>query len=167
MAVTVETLDKLERRITLSLAADVLKNEVDARLKKLARTVKADGFRPGKVPMSFVASRYGSSVQYEVINDKLGEAFAKAASEAQLRVAGVPSIAHMATPLTTRRSIWPIALPTPKGPMSICRMIANSTACAGAMTSPISGTAKMAKPNPVRPRTTAAPKIIAAKTIRL
>jgi len=63
MAVTVETLDKLERRITLSLAADVLKNEVDARLKKLARTVKVDGFRPGKVPMTVVAQRYGYSVR--------------------------------------------------------------------------------------------------------
>ncbi|HRH18829.1 MAG TPA: trigger factor [Aquabacterium sp.] len=94
MAVTVETLDKLERRITLSLAADVLKNEVDNRLKKLARTVKADGFRPGKVPMNVVAQRYGYSVQYEVINDKLGEAFAQAAQEAQLRVAGQPSIAE-------------------------------------------------------------------------
>ena len=94
MAVTVETLDKLERRITLSLPAEVLKTEVDTRLKKLARTVKADGFRPGKVPMNVVAQRYGYSVQYEVINDKLGEAFAQAAAEAQLRVAGQPRISE-------------------------------------------------------------------------
>ncbi|MDO9278475.1 MAG: trigger factor [Polaromonas sp.] len=94
MAITVETLDKLERRITLSLAADVLKNEVDARLKKLARTTKADGFRPGKVPMSVVSQRYGYSVQYEVVNDKLGEAFSQAAQEAKLHVAGQPRIAE-------------------------------------------------------------------------
>lgn len=92
MAVTVETLEKLERRITLSLAAADINTEVEARLKKLARTVKADGFRPGKVPMSFVAQRYGASVQYEVVNDKLGEAFSKAANEAKLRVAGMPRI---------------------------------------------------------------------------
>ena len=94
MAVTVETLEKLQRRITLSLPADVLKNEVDARLKKLARTVKADGFRPGKVPMNVVTQRYGYSVHYEVMNDKLGEAFAQAAAEAQVRVAGAPSISE-------------------------------------------------------------------------
>jgi len=92
MAVTVETLDKLERKITLTLSADVIKNEVESRLKRLARTVKADGFRPGKVPMSIVAQRYGFSVQYEVMNDKVGEAFAKAANEAQLKVAGAPRI---------------------------------------------------------------------------
>ena len=34
-----------------------------------------DGFRPGKVPMNVVAQRYGYSVQYEVLNDKVGEAF--------------------------------------------------------------------------------------------
>ena len=92
MAVTVETLDKLERRITLSLPAETIQNEVEARLKKLARTVKADGFRPGKVPMNVVAQRYGFSVQYEVMNDKVGEAFAAAAAEAQVRVAGTPRI---------------------------------------------------------------------------
>ncbi|WP_343639566.1 trigger factor [Roseateles sp.] len=92
MAVTVETLEKLERRITLTLAAADVNTEVEARLKKLARTVKADGFRPGKVPMSFVAQRYGAQVQYEVVNDKLGEAFTIAANEAKLRVAGMPTI---------------------------------------------------------------------------
>eukprot|EP00042_Codosiga_hollandica_P060788 m.921853 g.921853 ORF g.921853 m.921853 type:complete len:438 (-) comp91079_c0_seq1:194-1507(-) len=92
MAVTVETLEKLERRITLHVAASEINSEVEARLKKLARTVKADGFRPGKVPMNVVAQRYGYSVQYEVVNDKLGAAFNSAANEAQLRVAGAPRI---------------------------------------------------------------------------
>jgi trigger factor len=92
MAVTVETLEKLERRITLTLSAQDIQKEVNTRLKRLARTVKADGFRPGKVPMSVVTQRYGYSVQYEVMNDKVGEAFAQAANEAQLRVAGTPRI---------------------------------------------------------------------------
>jgi trigger factor len=51
-----------------------------------------DGFRPGKVPMNVVAQRYGYSVHYEVLNDKVGEAFAAAANEAKLRVAGQPRI---------------------------------------------------------------------------
>ncbi len=92
MAVTVETLEKLERRITLSVAAQDIGKEVDTRLRKLSRTVKADGFRPGKVPMSYVAQRYGYSVQYEVVNDRIGRAFAEAAQEAKLRVAGAPRI---------------------------------------------------------------------------
>lgn len=92
MAVTVETLEKLERRITLTVAAADINSEVESRLKKLARTVKADGFRPGKVPMNVVAQRYGYNVQYEVVNDKVGQAFFSAANEAKLRVAGMPRI---------------------------------------------------------------------------
>ena len=94
MAVTVETLEKLERKITLSLPVGTIQTEVNARLKKLARTVKMDGFRPGKVPMNVVAQRYGYSVHYEVMNDKVGEAFAMAANEAKLRVAGQPRISE-------------------------------------------------------------------------
>ena len=92
MTVTVETLEKLERKITLTVPVTAIQTEVDARLKKLARTVKMDGFRPGKVPMNVVAQRYGYSVQYEVLNDKVGEAFAQAANEAKVRVAGQPRI---------------------------------------------------------------------------
>jgi trigger factor len=94
MAVNVESLDKLERRITLTLPAQQVTSEVESRLKKLARTVKAAGFRPGKVPMSVVAQRYGYSVHYEVINDQVGRAFSDAAGEAKLRVAGAPRIAQ-------------------------------------------------------------------------
>src|ERR1700743_2893130 len=97
MAVNVETLDKLERRISLSLPAAEINKEVESRLKKLSRTGKADGFRPGKVPMSVVAQRYGYQVQYEVMNDKLGNAFNAAANEAKLRVAGTPRIAEKET----------------------------------------------------------------------
>jgi trigger factor len=92
MAVTVETLEKLERKITLTLPVDMITKEVDVRLKRVARQVKIDGFRPGKVPMNIVAQRYGYSTQFEVMNDKVGEAFAVATNEAKLRVAGQPSI---------------------------------------------------------------------------
>jgi trigger factor len=94
MTVTVETLEKLERKITLTLPTSVIQNEVNTRLKRLARQVKVDGFRPGKVPMNIVAQRYGYSVHYEVMNDKVGEAFSVAANEAKLRVAGQPRISE-------------------------------------------------------------------------
>jgi hypothetical protein len=94
MAVTVETLEKLERKITLTLPVDVIAKEVDSRLKRLSRQVKVDGFRPGKVPMNIIGQRYGYQVQYEVMNDKVGEVFNAAATEANLRVAGQPRISE-------------------------------------------------------------------------
>ena len=92
MAVQVEMLDKLERRITLSLPASAIASEVQSRLKRLSRTVRADGFRPGKVPLSVVSQRYGYSVHNEVLNDKVGKVFSDAVGEAKLRVAGPPRI---------------------------------------------------------------------------
>lgn len=92
MTITVETLEKLERKITLTLLIGSVQSEVETRLKKLARTTKMDGFRPGKVPMSVVGQRYGYSVHMEVMNDMVGEAFGNAANEAKLRVAGQPRI---------------------------------------------------------------------------
>ena len=94
MTVVVENLEKLERKMTLTLPVTVIQSEVNTRLKRLARQVKIDGFRPGKVPMNIVAQRYGYSVQYEVMNDKVGEAFSVAANEAKLRVAGQPRISE-------------------------------------------------------------------------
>ncbi|HEV7578768.1 MAG TPA: trigger factor [Caldimonas sp.] len=96
MAVHVETLDKLERRITLSLPASTIASEVETRLRRLSRTVRADGFRPGKVPMSVVSQRYGYSVHSEVLNDKVGQVFSQAVNEAKLRVAGPPRITEKA-----------------------------------------------------------------------
>jgi trigger factor len=98
MAVTVETLEKLERRITLTLKVSDVTTEVQNRLKRLSRTMKADGFRPGKVPMSLVSKRHGYSVQYEVINDQIAQAFSDAAREAKLRVAGAPQVSENSTP---------------------------------------------------------------------
>jgi trigger factor len=42
--------------------------------------------------MSVVAQRYGYSVQYEVVNDKVGQLFDQATREARIRVAGAPRI---------------------------------------------------------------------------
>ncbi len=88
----VETLSALERRIDIAVPAAEINKEVTARLSRLARTVRMPGFRPGKVPMKMVASSYGAQVQVEVLNDKVGEAFASAIKGANLRVAGAPQL---------------------------------------------------------------------------
>ena len=92
MATAVETLDKLERRITITVPVADVKAEVEKRLKLRARTAKAPGFRPGKVPIKMVAAQYGYQVETEVLNDKVGRAFNDAANENNLRVAGYPRI---------------------------------------------------------------------------
>ena len=93
MATAVETLGKLERRMTISFPLADVRTEVEKRLKQQAKTAKAPGFRPGKVPLKMVAAQYGYQIESEVLNDKVGRAFNVAANENALRVAGFPNIA--------------------------------------------------------------------------
>jgi trigger factor len=92
MATAVETLGKLERRLTISFPVADVRTEVEKRLKQQAKTAKAPGFRPGKVPLKMVAAQYGYQIESDVLNDKVGRAFNEAANENQLRVAGFPKI---------------------------------------------------------------------------
>ena len=92
MSVNVETLEKLERKLVLTVPTENINFEINKRLQKLARNVKMDGFRPGKVPMNVVAKQYHASVQQEVMNEKVGRAFYDAVTEAGLNVAGQPTI---------------------------------------------------------------------------
>jgi trigger factor len=92
MATAVETLGKLERRLTISFPLTDVRTEVEKRLKQQAKTAKAPGFRPGKVPLKMVAAQYGYQIESDVLNDKVGRAFNAAANENALRVAGYPSI---------------------------------------------------------------------------
>jgi len=92
MAVNVEQLGTLERRLQMSLAVEGIEREIDERLKKLSRNVKMPGFRPGKVPMKLLAQTYGPQVRSEVLGDAVQKAFNEAIREANLRVAGQPRI---------------------------------------------------------------------------
>jgi trigger factor len=89
----VEETGKLERRLSLTLPLSAIEKEVEARLKRLSRTVRMSGFRPGKVPMKIVAQQYRFQVQNEVMGEQVTSAFNKAVDENQLRVAGTPSFA--------------------------------------------------------------------------
>ena len=90
MANAVENLEKLERRLTITIPVNDITTEVEKRLKERARTAKAPGFRPGKVPMKMVAQMYGAQIQNEVINHKVGAAFSKAVQDNGLQIAGAP-----------------------------------------------------------------------------
>src|SRR5258706_3094680 len=88
----VETLEGLERRVSMTLPAADIERQIDARLKQLARNVRMPGFRPGKVPMKLVAQTYGPQVRSEVLGDAVQKSFSDAVKEANLRVAGYPRI---------------------------------------------------------------------------
>ena len=92
MQVSVETTSALERKITITVPADKVDGAVENRLKDTARKVKIDGFRPGKVPMNVVRSRFGASVRQEVLGEVMREHFIEAITQEKLNPAGAPEI---------------------------------------------------------------------------
>jgi trigger factor len=94
MQSTLENLSGLERRLTMAVPVSEIDKQVDERLKKIARSVRMSGFRPGKVPMKVVAQQYGPQVRSEVIGDAVEKAFSDAIQGENLRVAGQPRIEH-------------------------------------------------------------------------
>ncbi|HOL65111.1 MAG TPA: trigger factor [Accumulibacter sp.] len=83
----------LERRLELSVAIADLEKDVDQRLKRLGRTAKMPGFRPGKVPANMIRQQYGFDARNDALNDILERLFREAVIEQKLRVAGSPHIA--------------------------------------------------------------------------
>ena len=90
MTATVETLEGLNRRVTLNINQEAVEAEVRKRLGQVARTVRMDGFRPGKAPMKLVAARYANEIRGEVLGDVLQGQFGEAVQTHQLAVAGYP-----------------------------------------------------------------------------
>ena len=54
MQVSVEKTSELSRKMTVIVPEEVVQEKMEARFKTLARDVKLDGFRPGKVPAKVV-----------------------------------------------------------------------------------------------------------------
>jgi len=92
MQTNLETLSSLERRLSITVPMQDVDTEVANRLKRLSRTVKIHGFRPGKVPVKIVEQQYGGQVRQEVLGDTIQKSFGDAVREQNLRVAGLPKI---------------------------------------------------------------------------
>jgi trigger factor len=96
MQISVTKTKGLERRLEVAVPGERVASEVDARLKRLARTARLKGFRPGKVPFAVVRQQFGSQVHAETVNDLMQSTFAEAVSQQKLRPAGGPRIEPIA-----------------------------------------------------------------------
>lgn len=92
MEVTVEVSEGLQRRIKVQVPAEHIDAEVEDRLKNLRGRARIDGFRPGKVPLSVVRSKFGGQVRQEVLGEVLQSSFYEAVTQEKLRPVGGPRI---------------------------------------------------------------------------
>lgn len=92
MQVSVESTSGLGRRMTVKIPADQIDQQVESKLKQMARSVRLDGFRPGKVPMGVVKKRYGSQVRQETAGELIASSYEEALQQENLKPAGEPNI---------------------------------------------------------------------------
>ncbi len=92
MQVSVEKTSELSRKMTVSVPEAVVQEKMAERFKSLAREVKIDGFRPGKVPQQVVKKMFGDRVRGEIASDLIKETYYDALQGQDLKPAGHPHI---------------------------------------------------------------------------
>lgn len=90
MKVNVEELSGVSRLMTVEIDAAEVDKTIDQLYKKLARTSKLRGFRPGKAPRTVLERYYGPQVLAETAENLVSEYFAKALEEAKLEPVARP-----------------------------------------------------------------------------
>ncbi|MGD9597564.1 MAG: trigger factor [Steroidobacteraceae bacterium] len=133
MQVSLTATGGLERRLEVAVPAGEVAAAVDERLKKLARTARFNGFRPGKAPMGVVRREYGTQVHSEVVNDLLRSSFADAVTQENLKPATGPRIQPIALDpgadlkYVATFEVLPEIRPTPLESLAIERLTATVT----------------------------------------
>ena len=97
MMVTVESTGTLERRMRVELPAERIEREIESRLKRVGRTAKIKGFRPGKVPAKVVRKHYGGQIRQEVLSELMQKSYSDAVQQENLNPAGGPQIEPVST----------------------------------------------------------------------
>ncbi|MEA3302555.1 MAG: trigger factor [Pseudomonadota bacterium] len=92
MQVSVETLEGLKRRMTVELPVEQVNEIVDNKLRSMAREVRLDGFRPGKVPLKVIRQRFGGHARQEAYGELIQNSYYKALQEKELHAVGDPAI---------------------------------------------------------------------------
>lgn len=92
MQVSVESTSSIGRRLTIQVPAEQVDQAVETRLRKTAQSARLNGFRPGKVPMNVVRSRFGGDTRAEVVNELIRQHYVQALTEQSLNAAGYPEI---------------------------------------------------------------------------
>ncbi len=92
MQVSVSKQNGLEYQVTVEVPGETVEQQIRERLMNLARSVKLDGFRPGKVPVRVIEKRYGERVRAEVRSEMVEKTFREALQQENLRPAGRPRI---------------------------------------------------------------------------
>jgi len=90
MQVSIENSGALERRMMVQVPEEQISAQVKEKLGELMRSVRIDGFRPGKAPLVVVQRQFGERVRNDVLGDLLRKSFSDALQSHDLRPVADP-----------------------------------------------------------------------------
>jgi FKBP-type peptidyl-prolyl cis-trans isomerase (trigger factor) len=92
MQVSVEAPNKLERRMTVTVPVATVEEAYDKRIVHLAKTVKINGYRQGKIPPHVIRERYSETAHQEALSEVIQASLYAAINQEKLNPAGTPII---------------------------------------------------------------------------
>ncbi len=84
--------EELKHEYSVTFTAEEVSERVEKKLLEIGKTIKMPGFRPGKVPMKVLKTKYSSAVMGEVLELAVDESSRKVINDNEIRPALQPRI---------------------------------------------------------------------------
>jgi trigger factor len=92
MKVNMENLSETQRKLQVTIPAEVVKEERDTIFSEIYKVAKVKGFRPGKAPVKVVENMYKSEILSETMQKLLSKTLEEALREAQVNPINRPEV---------------------------------------------------------------------------
>ena len=82
----------LKRGYEVTLESADLNKNIEAKIEEVKKTIKMDGFRPGKVPTNIIMQKHGEAINAEVLNKMINENVSQIIQEKKFRPVSQPKV---------------------------------------------------------------------------
>ena len=88
-----ETLNSgLKRGFEVVLETEDLNKNINVKVEEVKKTIKIDGFRPGKVPTNIIMQKHGDAINAEVLNKMVNDNVSQIIQENKYRPVSQPKV---------------------------------------------------------------------------
>lgn len=92
MQITETVSEGLRREYSVIIAASDLDQRLTAKVEEIKPRINLKGFRPGKVPATYVRKTYGKSIMGDILEEAVNEGSQKVVADNNLKVAFPPRV---------------------------------------------------------------------------
>ncbi len=94
MTVKVEEISSIKKKLSFEVPAETVDAEIEKAYRKIAKTAKIKGFRPGKIPQAVLEKHYAPQMEEQVLGRLINDTYFKALVEHRIPAVADPKIAE-------------------------------------------------------------------------